>query len=248
MMSIFPPIVMLHHVSDDPIYGSLKPYSISKKTFIQLLDFVQNNNYRTITFAQAAADKDLLRTSGNIILTFDDCSKSLLDFAVPELIDRKLKSVFYMPTAHIGSYNLWDVEQGKQKVELMNENDLKELNTLGMEVGAHSHHHIKLKEVKDKKKIAEEVSLSKKIIEGITGQTVYSFCYPFGSVPYGYKETLTYAGYRFATSIYQPFQNNLALRRFIYHDGDTQKTLQQKFSPLYKWYRTILDPLRSYKQ
>ena len=114
-----------------------------------------------------------------------------------------------------------------------------------MEVGAHSHHHIRLKEVNERQ-LLFEVTECKKILEAITGKRIFSFAYPFGSVPLKYKEILSSAGYSFASSIYFPFENELALRRFIYHDGDTRKSIQQKLSPAYKWYRAITDPLKSY--
>lgn len=62
-----------------------------------------------------------------LILSFDNCPKHLFDFAIPELVKRKMKAVFYMPTANTGGYNSWDEEKGTARMELMNEADLKEL-------------------------------------------------------------------------------------------------------------------------
>ena len=242
---MFPSIVMLHHVSDSPAYKSLKPYSITTKTFIRLLDFIERSNYQTITFNDIVSEeKNLLFSKNKIILTFDDCSKSLFDFAIPELIKRNLNAVFYIPTAHIGSYNSWDIETGKKGIEIMNEKDLRELIKFKMEIGSHSHHHIKLKNL-DRAEVEKEVTISKKIIENITGKKIYSFAYPYGSVPKQYKQILKAAGYLYATAIYYPFQNNFALRRFIYHDGDTEKTLSLKISKLYHLYRCFRDLLHS---
>ncbi len=243
MSKTVPPIVMLHHVSDDPSLSSLKPYSISRKIFLQLLNFLEENNYQTVGFDDLVAGNKSVQKK--IILTFDDCPKHLFDFAVPELQKRKMKAVFYMPTAHIGGSNSWDTEEGRAKVELMNEPDLKELSRLGMEVGAHSHHHIKLKEMNETT-LQFEVTECKKILESITGKQVYSFAYPFGSVPKNYRPILSTAGYRYASSIYHPIANDLALRRFIYHDGDTVQTLQQKLSFTYQCYRFFTDPLKRY--
>jgi len=241
MFRTLPPIAMLHHVSDDPLYESLKPYSISRKSFLQLLHYLEENNYEAVGFADAGNRNGQKK----VILTFDDCPKHLFDFAIPELQKRKMKAVFYMPTAHLGQYNSWDADEGRTRVELMNEADLKELNRLGMEIGAHSHHHIRLKGINETK-LRFEVTECKQILESILHKEVISFAYPFGSVPENYQQVLKTAGYSFAASIYAPFENNLSLRRFIYHDGDTSKSLQQKLSRPYKWYRAITDPLKSY--
>ncbi|MFT3846487.1 MAG: polysaccharide deacetylase family protein [Lacibacter sp.] len=246
MIKKVPPVVMLHHVSDDPSHESLKPYSISHKSFLQLLDYLDIQQYQTVTFADLVHNRKLLPSKRKkVILTFDDCPKHLLDFALPELMKRKMRAVFYMPTAHLGGYNDWDAAEGRTRVELMNEADLKELCRMGMEVGAHAHHHIKLKEA-EASIVRNEVITSKKILEAITGETVCSFAYPFGSVPAGYKQILSSAGYSYASSIFHPFENAFALRRFIYHDGDTNETLRKKLSLIYRCYRMVTDAFKSY--
>jgi hypothetical protein len=68
--------------------------------------------------------------------------------------------------------------------------------------------------------------------------------YPFGSVPVNYKSQLKEAGFQYGLSIYQPWESRYALRRFIYHDGDTDKSLMQKLSFFYRCYRSITDPLK----
>lgn len=238
---------MLHHVSDSPGHESLGAFCIKRKTFLKFINYLNDHNYQTITFADIVAEKSILNSSSKkIIITFDDCPCHLFDFAIPEMLKRKMKASFYMPTAHMGQYNSWDFEEGRAKVELMNESDLKELDKLGMEIGGHSHHHIKLKEVKNQVKVKEEVTLCKKIIEEIIQKPVYSFAYPFASVPRNYRRILTVAGYHYGLSIYQPLENKLALRRFGYYDSDTERSLQQKLTTLYKWYRMITDPLKKY--
>ena len=243
MRKKIPSIVMLHHVSDDPSHASLKPYSISRKIFLQLLNYLEENKYETVGLDDLVAGYS--SEQKKIILTFDDCPKHLFDFAIPELQKRKMKASFYMPTAHIGGTNSWDTEEGRAKVELMNEAELKELSRLGMEVGAHSHHHIRLKGIEEAA-LRFEVRECKKILESITGKEVCSFAYPFGSVPKNYRAILAAAGYSYANSIYTPFENDLALRRFIYHDGDTVETLKQKLSFAYQCYRFLTDPLKRY--
>ncbi|HVU98942.1 MAG TPA: polysaccharide deacetylase family protein [Puia sp.] len=235
---MLPPIAMLHHVSDDPAHESLKPYSITRRSFTRLLDYLQRHDYNTVTFAE-------LKKPGKkqVILSFDDCPKHLLDFAVPELLRRGMKGVFYMPAAHLGGYNSWDVEEGRARVDLMDAADLQQLEKLGMEIGGHSWHHIRLK---DANNAAEEVQQCRKILERIVSGPLLSFAWPFGSVPANHRHLLTDAGFKYGLSIYQPFETRQALRRFIYHDGDTDSTLERKLSFVYKVYRLLTDPLKKY--
>jgi peptidoglycan/xylan/chitin deacetylase (PgdA/CDA1 family) len=237
---------MLHHVNDDKAYDSLKPFCISKNSFLQLLDYLDKNAYQTIVFGDLQSNNKTLKGKKKVILSFDDCPKHLLEFVLPELVKRNMKAVFYMPTAHIGLHNSWDSEEGRTKVDLMDKADLCQLVSAGMELGAHGHQHIKLKNIEEESEIAFQVAHSKKILEDLTGQNILSFAYPFGSVPKSFKRILNTAGYFFAVSIYQPFQNRFALRRFIYHDGDNLKTIRQKLSGTYKLYRFLTDPLKKY--
>lgn len=241
---ILPPIAMLHLVSDT-VDEPLKNWCISRKSFLQLLDYLEVNNYQTTHFAHIAENRKTQASQRQVILTFDDCAKQLLDFAVPELIKRKMKAAFYMPTAYIGGFNAWDVEKGSEKIELMNEGDLKELGHAGMETGSHSHHHIEMKNLPEQK-IKEELKTSKQLLESITGKAVYSFAYPYGSVPVNYKFFLKEAGYSYGLSIYQPFETALALRRFGIYEKDTTETLAKKLSGRYKWMRKVYDVVKKY--
>lgn len=245
LRQIAPPIAMLHSVthSTDKLSAN---WCISPKAFLQLLDVIEEAGLITTHFAELTdAKKGISFLSRRVILTFDDCARHLFDTAVPELVKRNMKAIFYMPTAYIGGYNQWDVQKGADRQELMNEGDLKELVRLGMEVGSHSHHHTDLK-LADAAEGKKEVTVSKQILETLTGRPVYSFAYPYGSVPRGYQTLLADAGYHYAVSIYQPLETPLALRRFGIYEKDTPATLSRKLSGRYRWMRKMYDAVKRY--
>lgn len=239
-----PPIAMLHCVSDQISDDTLRNWCISPKAFLRLLDHLESNHYNTTHFAEIEQGTGKLQRK-KVVLSFDDCLKHLFDFAIPQLVQRKMKAVFYMPSAHIGGYNSWDVEKRATRLEVMNESDLKELVRLGFEVGSHSHHHIELKDLPEDQ-IKEEAVLSKSIIESITNKTVYSFSYPYGAVPPAYQQILKVAGYKYGVSIYQPFETELALRRFGVYEKDDANSLNRKLSRSYKWFRKVYDVVKKY--
>lgn len=234
-----PPVAMLHLVSDkvDPL---LSNWCISRRQFSLVLDYLEHSNVQTTHFVDIVQQKNQ-RNKKQIVLSFDDCARHLLDFAVPELIKRNMKAAFYMPTAYIGKSNVWDVSKGSEKIELMNANELKDLVSCGMEVGSHSHSHVELGILKDIAKLKTEITLSKEILEAIIGRDIYSFAYPFGSVPSNCKTLLKEAGYHFGLSIYQPYESAFALRRFGIYEKDTVASLRLKLSGRYKWMRSIYD-------
>lgn len=237
LLSNFPAIVMLHYVSDNPVYNDLRPWNINTTTYIRLLDYLELNNYRTIGFEDLLTGR---RRSKDIIITFDDCPKELWDFAIPELQRRNMKAVFYMPTAHLGGYNEWNVADGKPRIGLMDEGDIARLVEKGMEVGSHAHNHCMLEEM-DESEVISQLSVSKSILESIIGKPVISVAYPYGSLPAGYKHLTEGLGYKFGLGVYVPWQSMSAIRRWVYDDTDDTASIKRKTSKFYNWYRAWQD-------
>ncbi len=236
-----PPIAMLHYIGNADEDILLKNWFLSHDSFVQLLNLLQKENYQTVCFSDFAETKTVKKKSGKeIILSFDDCSKHLFDFAIPELTRRGMRAVFFVPAAEIGGYNSWDHVKGAMRIELMNAGELKQLSEMGMEIGSHSYHHIRLREIAYKD-LRDELVRSKAIIESIIQKPVYSFAYPFGSVPKNHKAILSEVGYQYGVSIYKGFQNRLSLRRFGVYNKDTIQSLTFKLSYRYKWLRSIYD-------
>ncbi len=235
----FPPIAMLHHIGDDAVLDDHKPYSITRSSFIRLLDYIERNGIETKDFSSWTAQSSSI-FSKQIMLTIDDCYRHLLDFAIPELQRRKMRAILYMPTAHMGGNNSWDVEQGKSSVEIMNESELKDVAAAGFEIGVHAHNHVPLDELSTEE-IHKELHTSKDILEKLLGTSVKTMAYPFGRVPENYGSILKANGFDFGLGIYHPKGDRYAIRRFIYHDGDQEKHLNSKLSLSYRVYRQLTD-------
>lgn len=232
------PIAMFHHVSNRKDWSSLAPFVISESTFMRFLDCIEHQQLNTITFQDLISNHD---TSGSeIILTFDDCGKHLLDFAVPELLRRNMKAVFFMPTANIGGINTWNIEKGQSEVELMNAKDLRELQGYEMEIGAHSHDHIHLARV-DRRQCEEQLQRSQQTLSDTLGNSAVCMAYPFGSIPKNPQEVLENAGFKYGCAIFSPVQSSASMRRFIVHDGDSRTSMRLKTHPLYMHYRKWKD-------
>lgn len=231
------PIAMLHHVSNKASWDSLRPYVIREDTFTRFLDAIQFMGRRTTTFRDL--HEGAPPTRRDVILTFDDCGKHLLDFAVPELVQRKMTAVFYMPTADIGGHNSWNVAKGKSKVELMNEADLRNLETAGMEVGSHSHDHIHL-DREDEEQVQYQLQKSQEILTDVLGRPAVSMAYPYGGIPHSFND-LSEFGYHHACSIFSERPSSWSRRRFIVHDDDSNWSLRCKLHRTYGLYRSWSD-------
>lgn len=235
------PVVMFHHIADNP-HPSLKGWTISTKQFNLFLDCITERGYETITFETINLMGANVNLRKKIIITFDDCPASLFDHAVPELLKREMKAVFFIPTAQIGGINSWDVEeQGFEPTRLMSADQLQYLSANGMEIGSHGDNH---KRPELNHKISEnETHQSKAILTALLGKKIISFSYPYGQIPKHYPALLKSAGYQFATGIYTPFQTQLSLRRFGIHESDTKQSMSFKLGHIYRGLRFISDPL-----
>ncbi|MCB0696257.1 MAG: polysaccharide deacetylase family protein [Chitinophagaceae bacterium] len=238
-----PPIVALHYVSDDPGLDSLKPWVVTHASYNMLLDYLEDNGYTTIGFEDVKLGNVPKKS---VILTFDDCAKQLLDYAIPELVRRNMKAVFYMPTARIDGINHWDAKHGLPELGIMNEKDLQDIVAVGMEVGSHAHYHIMLEEHSGNR-VKEELSKSKAILEKVLNRPVISIAYPFSSVPSDYNVLVKAAGYDFGIAVVANKETRYALRRWIFDDTDTIDSIKWKMSALYGLYRPFKDNYDFYK-
>lgn len=237
------PIAMLHHVANHP-HPSLEKWCISHDKFIELLNCIDSKGLESTTFSEIISSQfSKSELENKVIISFDDCPSSLFDFAIPELLKRKMKAVFYMPSKYIGGINIWDIEEhGMESVGLMSSAQLKELVGLGMEVGSHGEKHIRLNLISGQEAF-EDISNSKKALESLLDTKIYSIAYPYGKIPGNYNRLLSEAGYSFGISIYSAFQNNYALRRFAINETDDKQTIELKLSKRYRIMRFFYDPL-----
>lgn len=238
LFNTLPSIVMLHYVSDDAKLDPLKPWVISQSSFLRLLNFLESEGYTTLTVEDLLSGTRPGRKS--IIITFDDCPKHLFDFAIPELLKRNMKAVFYMPTAYLGGYNVWGVTGGMPRVDLMDEKDIKRLVDMGMEVGSHSHQHLMLSDVEEGQ-VIEELKKSKEILEKIIDKPVLSIAYPYGDVPAQYGSIVKSLNYKLAFSVYAIHDSKYAIRRWIYGDSDNIDSIKWKLSRFYNLNRFFSD-------
>ena len=229
------PIAMLHHVSNRTDWASLHPFVISENQFSVFLDTIEASGRQGVSFRAAQES-----TGRNVIITFDDCGRHLLNWAVPELKRRGMTATFFFPTHHVGRHNDWDTKEGKPKVELMNQDDLNSLIAAGMEVGSHGHRHIPLGESATDI-VKKELTESKGLLEEWTGSAIAQLAWPYGSVPHNADDISNACGFDNACAIFSKANSKGQLRRVIVHEQDTAWTLRLKFGGAYRAYRSWTD-------
>lgn len=202
---------MLHHVSVQPD----DIWSISIGTFRRLLFYCRRNNVQFQEFDPG----EFGLNKRQLCLTFDDCSKELLDTAVPLLLDTNITATFFMPSAHMGRTNLW--QKKSQLRELMSASDLRELQQHGFEIGSHGHEHVHLSQL-SALEIGQSIQQSKEILEQTLGTEVNSFSYPYGDFSNAVIAEVKLCGYKKACSVHRTLGTEYTIPRRFIHEGDNQ--------------------------
>ena len=166
------PVLLYHSISDDNSMMSL-----NVNIFENHIKYLKKNGYTSINFNEI--DQSAKK---QIIITFDDGYKDVLLNALPILKKYDFKATCFFVTNLIGQDNSWDINKKNfSKKEIMNINDINNWISSGMHVGSHSHNHLDLTKISEKK-LLNELDFSKKILEDKFDIVSDIFCYPYGKV------------------------------------------------------------------
>ncbi len=166
------PVLLYHSISDDN-----SNMSLNLNTFENQIMYLKKNDYTSINFDEIDQNK-----KKQIIITFDDGYKDVFVNALPILKKYEFKATCFFVTNLIGQDNSWDIKNKNfLKKEIMNFNDINQWISSGMHIGSHSHNHLDLTKISEKK-LLNELEFSKKILEDKFNNNDDIFCYPYGKV------------------------------------------------------------------
>lgn len=215
---------MYHHIRtyNDPNDQIGNNLSVPESNFKQQIDYLKNNGFITITFADFLSFPTKKLPDKPVILTFDDGYSD--SFGAYNLLkENNQLGVFYIITSYFEKSEHLSVKQVKN----MAEND--------MEIGSHTASHPDLTK-SSSEKINFEVVESKKILENILGKNVISFCYPSGKHNVKVEETVKNAGYLTATTtdyaLSDTSENKMTLSRIRINPSDTLNGFAKKIEIL----------------
>ena len=207
------PILCYHRFEDVPS----SQYAITPTAFEDQMEYLRTSGFHSISLETLA--NYISGSLGSlppkpVVISIDDGWKSGSTEAAPILIKKGFTAVFFVYTDFISSspYSLsWE--------------DLKALLEQNFKVGSHtkSHPHFlflrkKLNPTEYQKKILEEISDSKKLLEKKLGTSVSLFSYPYGIYDSHLEDLIRKYGYKIAVTNNRcpnsRKSNNLRLSRF----------------------------------
>jgi peptidoglycan/xylan/chitin deacetylase (PgdA/CDA1 family) len=174
----------------------------------------------------AGSDRDLL-------LTFDDGYRVLLDRAVPALEARKIPALLFLVSAYMGAENTWELDLPGRHFRHLGWDEAADLARRGFSFGSHGRTHRDLTRLSPGE-ARDEIARSRREIEERLGTPVRSFSYPYGRLNDAVRVAVERAGYRAAFTLY-PRRRAAALDRYeLRREGvwviDTVGSIKAKLS------------------
>jgi len=184
----------------------------------------------------------VLKKKRNIILTFDDGFRNFYENALPIVSGSGIQAMLFVTTDFIDrKITFGHLFLSGNGCEPLTWSQIKEISSLGIEIGSHAitHKNLSLMDAKDAER---ELTDSKKIIEDRIGKPVEYFAYPFGSrcaITDNLKKLVAANGYVKAYSNIMGFNSDksdaYALRRMRIYSTDHMPRFKMKLNGAYNW-------------
>jgi len=217
-------VLMYHRVLNQRPEKGTKWHYVTRDEFEKQMRWLDKLGYTTVTFADYILFREgkLTLPKKSIIITFDDGYQDIYDNALPIMQKYNIRGVLFV----MGNRRLknaeWDQQEGEEPCYLMDDDQIKETDSLGFEIGAHSMNHLNLVNL-SYEELKYEIMRSKSKIESILEKPVYTFSYPYGSVDNRVQEMALNSGYEFACGVYTGpasfIQNTHDIRRIAIKDN-----------------------------
>jgi peptidoglycan/xylan/chitin deacetylase (PgdA/CDA1 family) len=165
------PILEYHYirVNPDPKDRLGFNLSVTPPDFLAQMDWLKASGYHPIDLNQLRAyfEKQTPLPARAVVLTFDDGYDDFFSAAFPVLMAHGFTAVSYVVPGFLDRQRYMTTDQ------------VKAIDSAGVEIGAHTMHHLDLTK-QSAAGLTLEVQGSKSVLEQITGHPVLDFCYPSG--------------------------------------------------------------------
>lgn len=232
---------MYHSVTRDETAG--RGLTISESKLEAQFKYLKETGYTSLHFGdlqKLQSLKDFPEKA--IIITFDDAYVNQLELAYPLLKRYKLKACFYVPLAYVGGTDAWD--GGLEAI--MNQQQLKSLDSEIIELGLHSFKHSRYTEL-DANEIQKDFDYCRATQEQLGLKMHHSLAFPYGSY---YKKGLKKKNFiqllkqnniDFAMRIGNkvnafPFKNNYRIKRLGIKGEDSLEDFKRKIKKGKSWF------------
>lgn len=234
-----PPLVLAYHgVADVPLWQDHYRLFVRPRDLARQIEKLESWGYELATMSELARRLRAGSADGTAALTFDD---GLSDNAGPLL--EVLRAHDAPATVYVIAGWLGRAHPDAPWARIATEDEIREIASAGVEIGAHTVNHVDLSTVSYDVAL-RELTESKQQLEKIAGTRVESAAYPFGNVHDEAIEACKAAGFTSAvrTRGRGSWANLLALPRQDVGNRTTDLALRLKRRDRYEPAMRILNP------
>jgi peptidoglycan/xylan/chitin deacetylase (PgdA/CDA1 family) len=194
------PILMYHSIASMPKGTVMRSLHVPPRLFKLQMWLLKVFGFKGLSMGELQPYLEGKKTGKVVGITFDDGFKNNLVDALPILKKNGFSATCYIISQNIGGINHWDLDKGIDENPLMNEDEVKEWITEGMEIGSHTQNHVHLADI-DTKNATKEILQSKLDLEKQFDCVINHFCYPYGSYNDEIVNITKDVGYHTATTV-----------------------------------------------
>ncbi len=191
---------MYHSIASMPKGTVMRSLHVPSKRFRLQMRLLKWLGYRGLSMGELLPYLKGEKSGKVVGITFDDGYRNNLTEALPVLQQVGFSATCYIISQKIGGVNEWDLDKGIPENPLMNETEVGEWISGGMEIGSHTRNHVRLTECNAETAIAE-IAQSRKDLEQQFSTPVGHFCYPYGDRDDSIQQITEEGGYLTATTV-----------------------------------------------
>jgi peptidoglycan/xylan/chitin deacetylase (PgdA/CDA1 family) len=235
------PVLMYHGISR--VIGSAHPYfetNTSPTVFARHMQHLREGGYVPVDISTAVN----MISSGtcqrkSVVITFDDGFRDFYTHAMPILREHRFPATMFIVSSFMGSRTAHFPSK-----EFMTWNEMREIDSLGIEIGSHTVNHPHLHSLY-RKDVERELEDSKWAIEDQLGKPVSSFSYPYAFPEHDstfqgqLRQSMRTAGYDYGVTTVLGSANRLSDRYFLprlpANEYDDDELFRAKLEGSYDW-------------
>lgn len=208
-------ILLYHKIGKYPKDAKFPGLYVAEDNFNKQIKYLKNKGYTFLTLSELKAlygyyynadvngrDKMQHGHIGGLInkkgkyaaITFDDGSRTIYTGGLEIIKDNGVNATVFAVSGLVGGVNDWDIKNGENRDEMLTVNDLKEIMTCGIEIGAHTKTHPHLTHISHKQAY-NELFESKCELEKLLNININFFAYPYGDYNDKIKSLTEKAGF-----------------------------------------------------
>lgn len=194
------PILMYHSIAKVPKNSVMRSLHVPPSRFSLQMKILKALGYTGLSM-KALQPYLAGKKKGKVIgITFDDGYQNNLTEALPILEKNGFTATSYLISNKLGYYNDWDESKGIARNELMTIAEVRKWLDAGMDIGAHSEHHIDLTNCSPQT-LEQEIINCKTTLETTFNYNIEHFCYPYGLYNEQVLDVVKSAGFITATTM-----------------------------------------------